>query len=84
MNIDKGILVNIALLIHLALTGLALMKLFRLKNATGGLVIISVFVMIIPILGPSGLIIYLDKLQKKEAKKTNDNMKHISKKKTKK
>jgi len=74
MNIDKGIIVNIILVIHMALTGLALIKLFRLKNAKGGLVITSLLVLMIPILGPSGLILYLDNLfkkQEKEAKKTN-------------
>lgn len=74
MDLDKGTLVNIVILIHMALTGMALMKLFRLKNATGGLVILSILIMMIPILGPSALIAYYNKLytkQEKEAKKKN-------------
>lgn len=73
MDLDKTTLVNIVLLIHMALTGMALLRLFKLKNATGGLVIISLLAMMIPILGPSGLIVYLNKKyeqqQKEEAKK---------------
>lgn len=69
MDIDKGIIVNIALIIHMALTGIALIRLFKLKNATGGLVITSLLVLMIPILGPSGLIVYLNNLLKKQEEK---------------
>lgn len=68
MDIDKEIIVNIALVIHMALTGIALIRLFKLKNATGGLVILSILSLMIPILGPSGLIVYLNTLLKKQDK----------------
>lgn len=78
MDIDKSILVNIVLLIHMALTGLALVRLFRLKNATVGLVVISILTMMIPILGPSALIVYLNKKHEKQQKEeTNKNAKSI-------
>ncbi len=78
MDIDKSILVNIVLLIHMALTGLALVRLFRLKNATVGLVVISILTMMIPILGPSALIVYLNKKYEKQQKEeTNKNAKSI-------
>lgn len=68
MDIDKEIIVNIILVIHMALTGLALLKLFRLKHATGGLVILSLLSLVVPILGPSGLIVYLNMRYKKQQK----------------
>lgn len=68
MDIDKEIIVNLVLGIHMVLIGIALFRLFRLKSATGGLVIISLLVMMIPILGPSGLIAYYNKLYEKEMK----------------
>lgn len=68
MDIDKTTLVNIVLLIHMALTGIALLRLFRLKNATVGLVVTSMLAMMIPILGPSGLIVYLNKRYEKQQK----------------
>lgn len=71
MDIDKGILVNLILAIHMILMGIALMRLFKLKNATGGLVIISIFIMMIPIVGPSGLITYYNRLYIKKQKETN-------------
>lgn len=66
MDIDKEIIVNIALVIHMALTGIALIRLFKVKNATGGLVILSLLSMMIPVLGPSALIVYLNNLIKKQ------------------
>lgn len=70
MDLDKATLVNIVLLIHMALTGLALLRLFRLKNVTVGLVVTSLLIMAIPIIGPSGLIIYFNKKYEKENSKT--------------
>lgn len=78
MDLEKTTIINIVLFIHLALTGLALMRLFRLKNATGGLVITSLIVLMIPILGPSGLIIYLDKKYKKQQKNQKNNTQHVN------
>ncbi len=67
MNLDKALLVNIALMIHMALTGIMLFKLFKLKNATGGQLILSFIALIVPILGPSALVYYYDlQLKKKE------------------
>ena len=64
---DKALLVNIALLIHMALTGIMLFRLFKLKNATGGQLFMTLLGLMIPILGPSVLIVYYNKqLEKKE------------------
>ena len=68
MDIDKGILVNIVLLIHMALTGIMLFRLFKLKNATGGQLILTFLALTIPIIGPSALIAYYNKLSKKQEK----------------
>ncbi len=64
MDLDKELLVTIALSIHFILTGMALMQLYKLKSTTGGVVISSIFAFMIPVVGPSGLIIYLKKLHK--------------------
>lgn len=69
MDIDKGILVNIVLLIHMALTGIMLFRLFKLKNATGGQLILTFIALTIPVIGPSALIAYYNK----EAKKQENN-----------
>lgn len=66
MDLDKALLVNIALVIHMALTGLAMIQLFRLKNTTVGVVIITFLALMIPIIGPSALILYLKNLNKKK------------------
>lgn len=66
MNMDKGLLVNIVLLIHLALTGLMLFRLFKTKNATGGQLILTFIALTIPVLGPSALIVYYNNLAKKQ------------------
>lgn len=68
MDIDKGILVNLVLGIHMILMGLALIRLFRLKSSTVGLVIISLIVMMIPVLGPSALIAYYSRLYDRKQK----------------
>jgi len=67
--VDNTIIFNIALVIHMALTGLALTQLFKLKNTTGGVIIITFLALMIPILGPSGLIIYFKHLKKIRDKK---------------
>lgn len=66
MELDKAVLVNIVIVIHMALTGLALMQLFRLKNTTGGVLIITFLALMIPIIGPSSLIFYFKSLNKKK------------------
>lgn len=71
MNIDKGILVNIVLLIHMTLTGIMLFRLFKLKNTTGGQLILTFVALTIPILGPSALIVYYNNLTKKQLKTPN-------------
>ncbi|MGN0004136.1 MAG: hypothetical protein ACI35V_11955 [Sphingobacterium composti] len=63
---DKALLVNIVLLIHMALTGIMLFRLFKLKNATGGQLILTFVALTIPILGPSALIAYYNKETKKQ------------------
>lgn len=68
MELDKATLVNIALMIHMALTGMMLFKLFKLKNATGGQLIISFIALVVPIIGPSALVYYYDNLLKKKQK----------------
>jgi len=68
MDIDNGTLFSIVLLIHMALTGIALMRLFRLKTATLGFVVLSLLALMIPIIGPSALIVYFDRIYNKEQK----------------
>ena len=66
MNIDKGLLVNIVLLIHLALTGIMLFRLFKTKNATGGQLILTFIALTVPVIGPSALIVYYNNLAKRQ------------------
>lgn len=68
-KMDNALLVNIVLLIHMVLTGMMLFRLFKLKNATGGQLIITFIALTIPIIGPSALLAYYNK----EAKKQNNN-----------
>lgn len=63
---DKGLLVNIVLLIHMALTGIMLFRLFKIKNATGGQLILTFIALTIPVIGPSALIAYYNNLAKKQ------------------
>lgn len=63
---DKAVLVNIVLVIHMALTGIMLFRLFKLKNATGGQLILTFIGLMVPVIGPSALILYYDKLLKKK------------------
>ncbi|MCY4781163.1 hypothetical protein ORI89_15990 [Sphingobacterium sp. UT-1RO-CII-1] len=65
---DKVILVQIVLSIHFILMGIMLFRLFKLKSATGGQVILALIIAIIPVIGPSGLIVYFNRLLKEEAK----------------
>ena len=65
---DKVILVQIVLSIHFILMGIMLFRLFKLKSATGGQVILALVIAIIPVIGPSGLIVYFNRLLKEEAK----------------
>ena len=71
MDIDKKILVNIVLFIHMALTGIMLFRLFRLKNATGGQLILTFIALTIPVIGPSALIAYYNHQAKKLEKNSN-------------
>ena len=66
MEIDKGLLVNIVLLIHLALTGIMLFRLFKTKNATGGQLILTFVALTVPVIGPSTLIVYYNNLAKRQ------------------
>lgn len=63
---DKALLVNIVLLIHMALTGIMLFRLFKLKNATGGQLILTFIALTIPVIGPSALIAYYNSQAKKQ------------------
>lgn len=65
---DKALLVNIALLIHMALTGIMLFRLFKLKNVQGGELILTFLGLMIPIIGPSALITYYTKKLNKQSK----------------
>lgn len=71
MDIDKSILVNIVLLIHMALTGIMLIRLFKLKNATVGQLIMTFIGLMIPVLGPSALILYFTHQVKKKDQEQN-------------
>ncbi|TDQ82583.1 hypothetical protein [Sphingobacterium yanglingense] len=70
MQIDKATLVNIVLLIHMALTGIMLFRLFKLRNATGGQLILTFLALTVPVLGPSVMIWFYNKQLEKVAKKT--------------
>lgn len=65
---DKVILVQIVLSIHFILMGIMLFRLFKLKNAKGVHVILTLIIAIIPVVGPSGLIVYFNRLLKEESK----------------
>lgn len=72
MELDKATLVNIVLLIHMALTGIMLFRLFKLNNATGGQLIITFLALVIPVLGPSIMIwIFNKELEKKSKRPIN-------------
>lgn len=71
MEISKATLTSIVLLIHMALTGIMLFRLFKLKQANGGQLIITFFALMIPIIGPSAMIYYYDK-KLKNASLQND------------
>ena len=68
MEIDKALLVNIVLLIHMALTGIMLFRLFKLKNATDTQLILTFLALAIPVIGPSALIVYYNSQAKKIVK----------------
>ena len=70
MELDKATLVNIVLLIHMALTGIMLFRLFKLNNATGGQLIITFLALVIPVLGPSIMIWIFNKELEKKSKRT--------------
>lgn len=78
MDIDKGLLVNIVLLIHMALTGIMLFRLFKLKNATGGQLILTFIALTIPVIGPSALIAYYNNLSKKQQIAEQNNKKPMT------
>ncbi|WP_164108598.1 MULTISPECIES: hypothetical protein [Sphingobacterium] len=82
MEFDKATLVNIVLVIHMALTGIMLFRLFKLNSATGGQLIITFLALIIPVLGPSIMIwIFNKELEKKSKKNLNSGSTKKSKKK---
>lgn len=82
MEFDKATLVNIVLVIHMALTGIMLFRLFKLKSATGGQLIITFLALVIPVLGPSTMIWLFNKELEKASKQTpNSNPAKKSKKK---
>ncbi|AIM35733.1 hypothetical protein KO02_02840 [Sphingobacterium sp. ML3W] len=68
MDASKLALVQLVTMIHFALMGIALFRLFRLKDVTGGFVMLSILGMCVPILGPFGLILVVNK-KKKEVDK---------------
>jgi hypothetical protein len=82
MDASKLALVQLVTIIHFALMAIALFRLFRLKDVTGGFVILSILGMCVPILGPFGLILIVNKKKKEhdleDAKKRNT---HVQKKK---
>ena len=69
MEFDKAILVNIVLAIHMALTGIMLFRLFKLKSATGGQLIMTFLVLMVPVIGPSVMIWYYNRELEKASKK---------------
>ncbi|MBL1408161.1 hypothetical protein [Sphingobacterium faecale] len=79
MQVDKATLVNIVLLIHMALTGIMLFRLFKLKNATGGQLIITFLALILPVIGPSAMIWFYNRQIKMSAEK-NSKKSPVSKK----
>lgn len=66
MDAGRLALVQLVTIIHFALMAIALFRLFRLKDVTGGFVILSILGLCVPILGPFGLILMVNK-KKKEA-----------------
>lgn len=50
----------------MALTGIMLFRLFKLKNATGGQLILTFIALTIPVIGPSALIAYYNNQAKKQ------------------
>lgn len=64
MDASKLALVQFVTVIHFALMAIALFRLFRLKDVTGGFVILSILGMCVPILGPFGLILIVNKKKK--------------------
>lgn len=64
MDASKLALVQFVTIIHFALMAIALFRLFRLKDVTGGFVILSILGLCIPILGPFGLILIVNKKKK--------------------
>lgn len=72
MELSKATLVNIVLLIHMALTGIVLFRLFKLKSATGGQLIITFLALMIPVLGPSLMIWVYNKQLEKASKQINN------------
>lgn len=83
MQLDKATLVNIVLLIHMALTGIMLFRLFKLKNATGGQLIITFLALMVPVLGPSVMIWFYNRQLEKAPNRQHDSdkMKKSKKKK---
>lgn len=75
MDAGKLALVQLVTMIHFALMAIALFRLFRLKDVTGGFVILSILGLCIPILGPFGLILIVNKKKKEtdleDSKKRN-------------
>lgn len=66
MDAGRLALVQLVTIIHFALMAIALFRLFRLKDVTGGFVILSILGLCVPILGPFALILIVNK-KKKEA-----------------
>lgn len=66
MELGKLAMVQFATVIHFALTAIALFRLFKLKNVTGGFVILSILGLCVPILGPFALILIINKKKKEE------------------
>jgi len=64
MDASKLALVQLVTIIHFVLMAIALFRLFRLKDVTGGFVILSILGMCVPILGPFGLILIVNKKKK--------------------
>ncbi|UZJ64783.1 hypothetical protein OKW96_00075 [Sphingobacterium sp. KU25419] len=66
MDAGRLALVQLVTIIHFALMAIALFRLFRLKDVTGGFVILSILGLCVPILGPFGLILMVNKRKKKQ------------------
>jgi hypothetical protein len=56
----------------MALTGIMLFRLFKLKNATGGQLILTFLALTVPVLGPSVMIWFYNKQLEKAAKNTSN------------